>query len=275
MDRAAHLLAHHAPRPRVCRRYTGPVMTSRLVRFTIRRISRFWTTAVAGRTEYGRVWDSVSQSLGDARRAVAGYADSGEWARSGAATADDIARETDLRPGDVVLEIGCGAGRVGEHLVTRCARWIGTDVSKHMLSHARNALRGHDNVSLVHLDGTGLSGIPGESVDVLYCTTVFMHIEEWDRYRYVRDAHRVLRPGGRIYLDSFSLLSPDGWKLFEELAALTPAARPPHISKASTPQELEAYVDHAGFVDRRTRAGSMYVTVMARKGSPHEDTPPR
>ncbi|HEY8550231.1 MAG TPA: methyltransferase domain-containing protein [Vicinamibacterales bacterium] len=240
-------------------------MVGSLARVIVRRATRFWTVSVARRTEYGRVWDSVSQSRDDARRAVAGYADEEEWARSGRETAQDIATETGLRPDDVVLEIGCGAARVGVHLAPRCARWIGCDVSAGMLAHARTALAGHANVSFVHLDGNGLDGVADTSVDVVYCTTVFMHLEEWDRYRYVREAFRVLKPGGRFYVDSFSLRSPQGWALFEQLAALPPLARPPHISKASTPQELETYVQHAGFTSVRVREGDLYVTVVAER----------
>ena len=231
----------------------------------VRRATRFWTVSVAQRAEYGRVWDSVSQSVDDARKAVAGYSDDAEWTRSGKETAEDIVTETGAGPSDVVLEIGCGAARVGVQLAPRVSRWIGCDVSAKMLEHARAATAAHPNVSLVHLDGKGLTGVADRSIDVVYCTTVFMHLEEWDRYRYVQEAFRVLKPGGRFYVDSFSLLSRDGWALFERLAALPPLARPPHISKGSTPQELEAYVSHAGFEQSRTRGGDLYVTVNARK----------
>lgn len=240
-------------------------MLKGMARNVLRRANRFWTTSVAGRTEYGRLWDSVSQTASDARKAVAGYTDSAEWARSGEATAADVAAEVGLRPTDVVLEIGCGAGRVGAYLAARCGRWIGADVSKNMLAHAKAALGGASNVSLLHLDGNGLGGIDDESLDVVYCTTVFMHLEQWDRYRYMREAYRVLRPSGRLYVDSFSLLSPDGWALFEQHCALSPAERPPHISKGSTPDELKAYVGHAGFAGIRLREGALYVTVVAAK----------
>ena len=110
-----------------------------------------------------------------------------------------------------MLEIGCGVGRVGASLAPRCARWIGADVSAEMLRHARAALAGHANVSLVHLNGVDLAGVDDASVDVAYCTGVFMHLDEWERYRYLAEAFRVLRPGGRVYVDNINLLSPEGW----------------------------------------------------------------
>lgn len=51
----------------------------------------------------------------------------------------------------------------------------------------------------------------------------------------------------------------------KSFSALPPLARPPHISKGSTPQELEAYVARAGFESRRTQEGELCVTLTARK----------
>jgi hypothetical protein len=77
-----------------------------------------------------------------------------------------------------------------------------------------------------------------------------MHLDEWDRYNYVLEAARILRPGGRVFIDNFSICSDEGWAVFETHRTLfPPGARPPHISKSSTPQELETYLRRAGFTD--------------------------
>jgi ubiquinone/menaquinone biosynthesis C-methylase UbiE len=230
-------------------------MLKGLLRSVVRRASRFYTVSVADRREYGRVWDSVAQTRSDAMKAVAGHDSDAEWDRSGRSTADDIAAETGLTATDTVLDIGCGAGRVGVHLAPRAGRWIGADVSREMLGHARAALGSQGNVAFVQLTGDGLPASLDGTIDVVYCTTVFMHLEEWDRFRYIQGAFRVL--------------NPDGWALFESMAALPPAERPPHISKASTPQELETFVAKAGFEAIRVRAGQLFVTILARKpGAP-------
>ncbi len=240
-------------------------MLKGLLRSAVRRVSRFYTVSVAERREYGRVWDSVARSRSDAMKAVAGHDRDEEWDRTGRSTADDIVAETGLSAADTVLDIGCGAGRVGVHLAPCSRRWIGADVSKEMLRHTRVALGGATNVDLVHLTGDGLPSSLDGTVDVVYCTTVFMHLEEWDRYRYIQGAFRALKPGGRLYVDSFSLLSEDGWALFEQMAMLLPAERPPHISKASTPQELQTFVEKAGFEAVRVRGGKLFVTIVARR----------
>lgn len=214
------------------------------------------------RQQYGAVWDGEVHNEESARVAVAGYADDAEWQRSGADTASHVRERLQLGASDVVLEIGCGAARVGAHLAPHVRTWIGCDVSSQMLKFAREALRGHDNVQLHRLNGHDLFGIESSSVDAVYCTAVFMHLDEWDRYRYVTEAARVLRPGGRLYIDNFDLTSPDGWQLFLDMAALDPAVRPPNVSKASTERELTWYVEQAGLTVDHVERGALFVTVV-------------
>jgi len=49
--------------------------------------------------------------------------------------------------------------------------------------------------------------IADRSIDFVYCTVVFMHLEQWDRYNYVEEAFRVLRRDGKFYVDSANLCS--------------------------------------------------------------------
>jgi ubiquinone/menaquinone biosynthesis C-methylase UbiE len=240
---------------------------ARIPTLRVRRVPR-----ALPRQAYGAVWNRVSRSFHDAKIAVAGYADSAEWNRSGESTAESVRTKARIGPDDVVVEIGCGAGRVGVHLAPRCRTWIGCDVSSNMLAHAADALRTLPNVRFVHLNGYDLEGLDDESADVVYCTTVFMHLEEWDRFRYVREARRVLKPGGRVYYDSFDLLSEHGWALFEAMERLDPAMRRPNVSKSSTPQELLRFAEKAGFVDMALETGLLFVTVTARKPWPDEAT---
>jgi ubiquinone/menaquinone biosynthesis C-methylase UbiE len=219
------------------------------------------------RAAYGALWDAVASTLSDAQFSVAGTTDAEALRDSGHSTADDVIGETAILPTDTVLEIGCGVGRVGVSLAPRCARWIGADVSAEMLRHAASALAGHANVSFVHLNGVDLDGVADGSVDVVYCTGVFMHLDEWERYRYLEEACRVLRPGGRVYVDNINLLSPQGWTIFTQTMRMDPLARPVNVSKTSTPEELSWFATQAGFADVRTRGGDLWITAIARKPS--------
>ena len=134
-----------------------------------------------------------------------------------------------------------------------------------MLRHAREALKGQTNASFLPLNGVDLSGVHDATIDVAYCSGVFMHLDEWDRFRYITEMRRVLKPGGRIYFDNFNLRSDEGWQLFEDLYRMEPAARPPNISRSSTPQELQTYAERAKFDDIHVLTRGLWVTVTGVK----------
>src|SRR5262245_21563565 len=199
------------------------------------------------RNDYKHISDSLGDTATRAMMHVVGSEREVDVRNTAEETRDILARTVGFSQGDTILEIGCGIGRVGQMLAPICREWIGCDVSRRMLDHAGKRLQGVSNVRLVELSGFDLKPIADASVDLVYCTIVFMHLDEWDRYSYVREAFRVLRPGGRFYVDNFNLCTDEGWKVFETHLAFAPADREPHISRASTPQELETYLRRAGF----------------------------
>jgi SAM-dependent methyltransferase len=211
------------------------------------------------RNEYKKQWNSVSNSVDDAKMAVSGYVDEDLYASTGKGTVEMLRRFVGIAPSDVFLEIGAGVGRVGAVLAPLCARWIGADVSENMIRHIQTRLAAYPNVSTVALSGYDLGNVASESVDVVYCTVVFMHLEEWDRYNYVAEAFRVLKPGGRLLVDNVNLLSDEGWRFFEDHRKINPIERPSQISKTSTPQELETYFKRAGFESIHQKFPSLWV----------------
>jgi ubiquinone/menaquinone biosynthesis C-methylase UbiE len=140
-----------------------------------------------------------------------------------------------------------------------CRKWIGCDVASNMLSLAAERLRDFPGVELKEISGYDLRGVADASVDVVYCTVVFMHLESWDRYNYILEAFRVLRPNGRIYVDNINLCSEGGWKVFETHRAMSSTNRPPHMTQNSTPQEIETYLKRAGFLDVQIRTNDDWI----------------
>ncbi|MCU0756512.1 MAG: class I SAM-dependent methyltransferase [Xanthomonadales bacterium] len=98
-----------------------------------------------------------------------------------------------------IVEIGCGIGAVLQRIAAHhpAARLQGLDISESMIAQARRTLAGLDRVELRVIDGDQLSGVRDQSVDLVICTGVFIHILDSAVIRsYVRDAFRVLKPGG-------------------------------------------------------------------------------
>ncbi len=218
------------------------------------------------RADYKSVWNAVAGDVETAKLAVSGYTDEEEYRKMGESTVLTLQRHTGLFADDVVLEIGAGVGRVGPAIAPLCKKWIATDVSENMLRHVRERTSQYDNVETVATNGWDLSPVGSESVDLVYCTVVFMHLDEWERFNYVREAMRILRPGGRFYVDNFNLLGDDGWTFFmKTLEDYPPLERPPNISKSSTPEELRTYLERAGFADVVVNSNAMWIWVHGRK----------
>jgi len=211
------------------------------------------------RSEYKKVWSALSTTQDQAKLHVIGVTDEDALRATGEETLRFLQDSVGIRKEDVVLEIGCGVGRVGKVVAPLCQKWIGCDVASNMLALAAERLRDLPGVELKEISGYDLSGVADASVDVVYCTVVFMHLESWDRYNYIAEAFRVLRPRGRIYVDNINLCSDGGWKVFETHRGFSPTTRPPHMTQNSTPQEIETYLTRAGFSKVRIRTEDDWV----------------
>jgi ubiquinone/menaquinone biosynthesis C-methylase UbiE len=95
-----------------------------------------------------------------------------------------------------VIEIGCGAGRITRALANLFGEVHAVDVSGEMVARAKEALSDKPNAFVYQNNGKDLAVLPGGSFDFAFSTIVFQHIPSRDViYSYVREVHRLLRPG--------------------------------------------------------------------------------
>jgi len=95
------------------------------------------------------------------------------------------------RPGDRLLEVGCGAGHVLDGFAQ--ARRFGADLSETMLGRARRRLGGE--VPLLRGNAERLPYADG-SFDVVVCTEVLEHTQQ--PAEVLAELMRVAAPGGRV-----------------------------------------------------------------------------
>lgn len=95
-----------------------------------------------------------------------------------------------LKPGDKILEIGCGIGSVVNHLSKRGYDVIGTDLSSEAIAYG---LEKYGNVKLEVQAAEELQ-FANETFDVVLSFDLFEHIARIERH--VSEVFRVLKPGG-------------------------------------------------------------------------------
>src|SRR3954449_1598776 len=152
----------------------------------------------------------------------------------------------DLHEGETVLDLGSGAGAdvlISAQRVGPAGRAIGLDMTDEMLEHARRnaAEAGAANVEFLkgHIEEIPL---PERSVDVVISNCVINL--SGDKPRVLREAARVLKPGGRFAVSDVVADEDMDGATRADMAAWTGC-----IAGALTRAEYERGLREAGFVD--------------------------
>ena len=182
-----------------------------------------------------------------------------------------------VAPSDVVLDIGCGVGRLTRPLAGRAQRVIALDVSREMLARAAELNPGLENVEWRHGDGRSLTGVGTGTIDACVSHVVFQHLPDPQlTLGYVREMGRVLRPGGwatfQVSTDPSIHRPPP---VLRRLASRIRPARgraaravphPAWLGSAVEPEDLRRAAAEAGLtLERVLGVGTQFTTVLARR----------
>ncbi len=108
-----------------------------------------------------------------------------------------------------VLDDGCGGGGMSVSFAEEADVVVGIDLSDRF-AHAGTKLaeeRQVTNIRFVQADGSRLP-FPTDDFNLVFSHAVIEHVS--DPGSYLREARRVLRPGGRMLLQTAPYLSPSG-----------------------------------------------------------------
>ncbi len=112
----------------------------------------------------------------------------------------------------IVLEIGCGIGRLSEFISPLVSKLYAVDISDEMISKAKERLSNLSNVQFIATDGKSFP-IPEQSVDTVFSFIVFQHMPSVRVIKEnLREISRVLKPGGLAKIQFRGIpVSKDQW----------------------------------------------------------------
>jgi arsenite methyltransferase len=173
-----------------------------------------------------------------------------------------------FRPGETILDLGSGAGfdcflaarQVGDQ-----GKVIGVDMTPDMVSRARaNASKSQARNVEFRLGEIEHLPVADGSVDVVISNCV-INLSP-DKPAVLREAFRVLRPGGRLAISDVVALGPLPEHVRRDLAAYTGC-----LAGAATVAQLEGWLAEAGFEEITVEVDAASSAAMAEATGPELD----
>jgi len=170
-----------------------------------------------------------------------------------------------LRPTDTLVGLGCGTGRFAVHVIPFLAggRYVGIEILDSILEKARDRVARHAappsppcRVDWLK-QTTNVFSLPDSSADVVCAFSVFTHMEHEDAYRYLKDARRVTRPGGKFLFSCLPMKHQAVYDIFLESARDDLSQRWNKVRNVTTSEDLmESIAILAGWAPIRWYAGN-------------------
>ncbi|MBW3643660.1 MAG: methyltransferase domain-containing protein [Actinobacteria bacterium] len=165
----------------------------------------------------------------------------------------DLLRTADLQLGERVLDVACGTGviaRLAAEQVGSTGSVTGIDVAPDMIEVARGTPAPAEPQIDWHVGNATSLPFPDESYDAVLCQMGLMFIP--DRVAAIREMRRVVRPGGRVVLNTPGAIQPT-FEVMEQ--ALVQHISPDlggfvrAVFSIHDPDELATLLRDAGVVD--------------------------
>ncbi len=148
-----------------------------------------------------------------------------------------------LQPEDYLIDVGCGSGRLAIPLSrTHRGAYLGTDIVPELLEHARGKVARHDwrfeavsRLEIPEADGRA---------DMVCLFSVLTHLLHEQSYLYLRDARRVLKPGGRIVFSFLEFAIDFHWEIFGQTVRDEETARKHPLNVFTERNAIERWASH-------------------------------
>jgi SAM-dependent methyltransferase len=155
-----------------------------------------------------------------------------------------LLRSLGLSGGHLVIDVGCGSGRLAQQLVgDKTIRYVGTDVAPRLLESAK-ALTARNDWEFHLVEGICIP-CPDSVADFVTFFSVLTHTTHIESFRYFQEAARCLKPGGYVVVSFLEFRIPCHWETFLIALRLQPTG---HLIQFVDRDALAAWATHSGLV---------------------------
>lgn len=146
-----------------------------------------------------------------------------------------------LQPDGYLIDVGCGSGRLARPLSEYLrGQYLGIDVVPGFVDYARK-LADRADWRFEVVDGLSIPE-RDSAADMVCFFSVFTHLLHEQSYVYLRDAKRVLKPGGTIVFSFLEFAIPNHWDVFESNIADIGGSKP--LNMFIGRDAIEAWASH-------------------------------
>lgn len=155
-----------------------------------------------------------------------------------------LLKQEGLQPSHTVIDAGCGSGRLAAQLPGYLTgAFVGIDVVPDLFQYAERICKRPD-WRFYEAPGTNIPE-PDASADFVTFFSVFTHLLHEETYRYLADASRVLKPGGKIVFSFLEFRLPSHWNVFD--ASVLDAASDKVLNQFMDQDMIRGFARRLGF----------------------------
>lgn len=142
-----------------------------------------------------------------------------------------------------LIDVGCGSGRLARTLSVE--HYLGTDVVPDLLEYARSIC---PNPGWRFMLVESIAIPESDAVADMVCFfSVFTHLLHEDSYRYLLEARRVLKPGGKVVFSFLEFRVGSSWRIFAGMVDAQAQGLDQHHNQFLSRDAIESWASHAGF----------------------------
>lgn len=112
-----------------------------------------------------------------------------------------LCQDLRLRSDEVVLEIGSGIGFAARHIASTVRQLCCCDISESFLAYAKRECRDVPNISFHKIANPPVLPFAPAFFDAVVSDAVFIHLNLYDIYWYFSEFGKVVKPGGRVWIN--------------------------------------------------------------------------